>query len=141
MTGFNSFMENIQLNARLKLNSANIVGILLFACLLGWVTKSLAVFALAFVIQIALAVYSGDIRTHPKGKNKPFRSPLTLGVPRTLRGTQRGFQKYQVPMLKLFLGTRVPNPILRKLSYRFSLAPSSIQIETRLNSMWSVQKP
>lgn len=68
MTGFNSFMENIQLNARLKLNSANIVGILLFACLLGWVTKSLAVFALAFVIQIALAVYSGDIRTHPKGK-------------------------------------------------------------------------
>jgi hypothetical protein len=50
------------MGAREKLNGAHICGILLLAAMAGSATGSLAVFFIAAVVLLALAVHTGDIR-------------------------------------------------------------------------------
>lgn len=50
------------MGARQKLNSAALLGNLVFAGLIGLVTQSATVFVVAFVVLIACSVHSGDMR-------------------------------------------------------------------------------
>jgi hypothetical protein len=50
------------MSAKRKLNSANFIGCLLVAGLLGLVTESFIVFVLAAVALVAAAYHAGDIR-------------------------------------------------------------------------------
>lgn len=50
------------MSAKHKLNSANLVGILLIAGLLGGLTASWPVFWIAAIALFATAVHAGDIR-------------------------------------------------------------------------------
>ena len=54
------------MNARSKLNSANLLGCLLLAALAGGLAQSTGVFVFAAVVLIALAVHDGGIRPTPR---------------------------------------------------------------------------
>lgn len=51
------------MNARKKLNTANINGAIMFAALAAYFSDSWIVFLIAVAVIIGLAIYSGDIRT------------------------------------------------------------------------------
>jgi hypothetical protein len=50
------------MSAKHKLNAAHILGSLLLAGLVGWVTGSPAVFLIALVASLIAGYYAGDIR-------------------------------------------------------------------------------
>ena len=50
------------MNARKKLNVANLNGSFLAAAIIGWLTESMLVFLVAGAILIASAMHSGNIR-------------------------------------------------------------------------------
>lgn len=54
------------MSARHKLNQAVVQGTLLVAGLLGLVTQSWTIFAIAAVTLLALSIHSGDIRFGPR---------------------------------------------------------------------------
>ena len=56
------------MNARLKLNSANIQGALIVAGLVGWAFGSWIVFIAVAAVLLASAHYEGSIRRTPKAR-------------------------------------------------------------------------
>ncbi len=50
------------MTAKHKLNSANVLGVLLLSGLIGWLTGSPLLFIVLAVVFIGLAIHSGDIR-------------------------------------------------------------------------------
>ncbi len=50
------------MNARKKLNQANVNGALLLALVVGWLFQSLSAFVVAALFFAASALYAGDIR-------------------------------------------------------------------------------
>ena len=56
------------MNARNKLNVADINGCLVLAALVGMMAESWAVFVLAFAALVAGGIASGDIRIRPRGR-------------------------------------------------------------------------
>lgn len=54
------------MNARTKLNSANLLGCLLLAAVAGGVTGSSKVFVFAAVVVVLLAIHDGRIRPTPR---------------------------------------------------------------------------
>ena len=67
------------MNARRKLNQANVNGALLLALVVGWMFQSLSAFVVAAIFFVVTAMYTHDIR--PSGnydstsRNLPPRSP------------------------------------------------------------------
>ncbi len=55
------------MGARQKLNSAAILGSLLVAAVIGWITGSWIVFVIAALILVGLSLHSGDIRPGKHG--------------------------------------------------------------------------
>lgn len=54
------------MNARTKLNSANLFGCLLLAAVAGGLTRSSTVFVFAVVVLVLLAIHDGGIRPTPR---------------------------------------------------------------------------
>ena len=67
------------MNARKKLNQANVNGALLLALVVGWMFQSLSAFIIAAIFFVVTAMYTHDIR--PSGNydstslNNPPRPP------------------------------------------------------------------
>lgn len=56
------------MNARVKLNTAAIHGVLALAGLIGWHAGSFELFLFIAAVLCATALYGGDIRTPPRRK-------------------------------------------------------------------------
>jgi hypothetical protein len=48
--------------AKHKLNSANLLGALLIAGLIGWLTESFTVFVIALIALVVAALHAGNLR-------------------------------------------------------------------------------
>ncbi len=67
------------MNARKKLNQANVNGALLLALVVGWLFQSLSAFVVAALFFAAAALYTGDIR--PRDNHGPTSHDLSPRSP------------------------------------------------------------
>ncbi|HEY1067367.1 MAG TPA: hypothetical protein VGE52_14695 [Pirellulales bacterium] len=58
------------MSAKQKLNSAHVLGSMLFAGLAGAATQSMFVFVAVWGVLVGLGVHSGDIRLKPGGPRR-----------------------------------------------------------------------
>lgn len=75
------------MNARKKLNQANVNGALLLALVVGWIFQSLSAFVVAALFFSAAALYTGDIR--PRDNHSPSSHDLSPRPAPNHRRSQR----------------------------------------------------